>query len=200
MGKVIVGLSVSLDGIAGGNGEEDFWPVHEAVLGWVFPLAGWRRAQGMEGGEDTLDSRIWTGDYARIGAQVVGRTMYDFGAEHWGENPPFHAPVFVHTRRGGERIEKLGGTSYTFVTEGIEAVVKRAREAAGEKDVLVAGGVRTARAALAAGLVDEVQLHVAPVVIGHGLRLLDGIGQVRLRATRAVQGENALHLGYDVLR
>lgn len=127
MSKVIVGLSTSVDGIASGTSEEDFWPVHEAVLGWLFNLRSWREAQGMEGGEDTEDSRIWDEEFQRIGAQIVGRRMFDFSVDAWGENPSFHAPVFVVTHHARDRIDKRGGTSYTFVTDGITAAVEQAR-------------------------------------------------------------------------
>lgn len=171
MSTVVLGWSVSLDGIAGGGNEQEFWPVHEAILGWVFDLKSWRQAQRMDGGVEGVDSDIWQRDFDRFGAQIVGRMMYDFGQEPWGDDPPFHAPVFVHTHRAAERIEKLGGTSYTFVTDGIKAVVEQAKAAAGGRDVLIAGGVRVAQQTLAAGLVDELQLHVAPVVIGRGVLL-----------------------------
>lgn len=201
MSKVIVGLSTSVDGIASGTGEADFWTVHEAVLGWVFGLRGWREAQGMEGGEDDEDSRLWTEDNQRIGAQVVGRRMFDFAVDAWGDDPPFHAPVFVPTHRPHERIEKRGGTSYTFVTDGIGAAVEQARAAAGGRDVLIAGGLSTARQALAAGLVDELSMHIAPVVLGSGARLLDDVpGPIRLEPTR-VSGSGAVtHIRYTVLR
>lgn len=202
MSKVVVGMSVSLDGIAGGRTEEEFWPVHEAVLGWVFELSSWRAAQGMDGGRDGVDSQVWQAQFERFGAQVVGRSMFDYGVEAWGETPPFHAPVFVNTTRAGEPIEKLGGTTYTFVTAGIEAAVGAAREAANGADVLVAGGIRTAQMALRAGVVDELLLHVAPAVLEAGARLLDGdaTGKLQLRSTEVVPGEGALHLRYDVLR
>ena len=202
MSKVLLGMSVSLDGIGGGRDESEFWRVHEAVLGWVFNLRSWRSAQGMDGGEDNVDSGVWDSAFRRIGAQVVGRTMFDYGYEPWGEEPPFHAPVFVHTHRGNERIEKRGGTSYTFVTDGIASAVAQAKAAAGGRDVLIAGGIQVARLALAAGVVDELQLHVAPVLLGHGVPLLAEIGAdpIRLRNTAAVPGESALHLSYDLLR
>jgi dihydrofolate reductase len=202
MSKVILGMSLSMDGIAGGRREEEFWPVHESVLGWVFNLRSWRSAQGMDGGEDTTNSRIWAEDHARLGAQVVGRTMFDFGYEPWGDNPPFHMPVFVHTTRAGEPVEKLGGTTYTFVTEGIEAVVDQARAAAGDKDVLLAGGVSLAQQALRAGVVDELSVHIAPVLIGFGVRLFDSVAETRtrLRPTRAVESDGIVHLSYDVVR
>lgn len=197
MSKVIVGMSMSLDGIAGGEAGPDGMAIHEAVLGWVFPLRSWRAQAGQDGGDDSVDSRVWAEDFARIGPQVIGRTMFDFGYPHWGENPPFHAPVFVLTHRGQERIDKAGGTSYTFVTDGIKAAVEQARAAAGDQDVLLAGGVSVAQQALAAGLVDEVRLHVRPVLIGRGKSLF-GASQASLRCVEAVHGEGALHLRYEL--
>jgi len=117
MTKVVLGMSMSLDGIAGPkSADAEGMAIFEAVLGWVFPLRSWREQQGMEGGEDSADSRVWADNFARFGSQVVGRTMFDYGYRDWGENPPFHAPVFVLTHRGQQRIGKSGGTSYTFVT------------------------------------------------------------------------------------
>jgi dihydrofolate reductase len=195
MSKVILGMSMSLDGIAGGAGDAEGMALHEAILGWVFPLRSWRQEQGQEGGEDSLDSRIWAADFARVGPQVIGRTMFDYGEPHWGENPPFRAPVFVLTHRGSARIDQAGGTSYTFVTDGIKSAVEQARAVAGDQDVLLAGGVSLAQQALAAGLVDEIRLHVSPVVAGRGLSLF-GPAQATLRCTEAIQGEGALHLRY----
>jgi dihydrofolate reductase len=123
--------------------------------------------------------------------------MFGYGYPNWGENPPFHAPVFVVTHRGQHRIDKSGGTSYTFVTSGIESAVKQARAVAGGQDVLLAGGVSIAQQALAAGLVDEVVLHVAPVLAGRGRRLFGG-AQVDLRCMQTVHGESAVHLRYEV--
>src|SRR6266566_8539680 len=117
MTKVVVAMSMSLDGIAGPEtADADGMAIFTAILGWQFPLRSWRQEQGMDGGEDSVDSRVWAENFERFGPQVIGRTMFDFGYPNWGENPPFHAPVFVVTHRGGERIEKDGGTSYTFVT------------------------------------------------------------------------------------
>src|SRR5215467_9690926 len=198
MTKVVLGMSVSLDGIAGPKtADEDGMKVFEAVLGWVFPLRSWREQQGMEGGEDTVDSRLWAEDFSRFGPQVIGRTMFEYGYPHWGENPPFHAPVFVLTHRGQERINKSGGTSYTFVTGGVRAAVEQARAAAEGQDVLVAGGVSVAQQALAAGLVEEVGLHVVPKLVGRGVPLF-GNARADLRCTGAVRGEGAVHLRYEV--
>jgi dihydrofolate reductase len=197
MSKVVLGMSMSLDGIAGPKtADEDGMDIFAAVLGWVFPLRSWREQQGQQGGEDSVDSRVWADNFDRFGPQIVGRTMFDYGFESWGENPPFHAPVFVLTHRGQDRIDKSGGTSYTFVTGGIEAAVQQARAVAGGKDVLLAGGVSIAQQALAAGLADEVVLHVVPVLVGRGVRLF-GTAQAGLRCIETIPGEGAVHLRYE---
>ncbi len=198
MTKVVVGMSVSLDGIAGPKtADEDGMAVFEAVLGWVFPLRSWRREQGMEGGEDSVDSRVWADNFARFGPQVIGRTMFDYGYPNWGENPPFHAQVFVATHRGQDRIEMQGGTSYTFVTGGIKAAIEEARAVADGQDVLLAGGVSLAQQALAAGLADEVVLHVVPRLVGRGVRLF-GDARAELSLVETIEGEGAVHLRYEV--
>ncbi|HEX7164980.1 MAG TPA: dihydrofolate reductase family protein [Trebonia sp.] len=200
MTKVVLGMSASLDGIAGPEfPDEDGMAVFAAVLGWVFPLRSWREQQGMEGGEDSVDSQVWASNFDRFGPQVIGRRMFDYGDPNWGENPPFHAPVFVLTHRGQERIDKSGGTSYTFVTGGIKDAVEQARAVAGGKDVLLAGGVSIARQALDAGLVDEVVLHVTPVLLGRGLPLF-GTERADLRCVEVIQGPGAVHLRYEVVR
>ena len=197
MTKVVVAMSMSLDGIAGPeSADADGMAIFTTILGWQFPLRSWREQQGMEGGEDSVDSRVWAENFARFGPQVIGRTMFDYGYPNWGENPPFHAPVFVVTHRGQERIDKSGGTSYTFVTGGIKAAVEQARAVAGGKDVLLAGGVSIARQALAVGLVDELVLHVVPKLIGRGVRLFDS-ADVDLRSVETIQGEGAVHLRYE---
>lgn len=195
-------MSMSLDGIASGTTEADFWAVHEAVLGWVFNLRSWRSAQGMEGGEDNADSKLWAAEFDRVGAQIVGRRMFDFGVEPWGENPPFHAPVFVLTSRGQDRIDKEGGTSYSFVTDGIESAVAQAKAAAGGRDVLVAGGLSVAQQALRAGLVDELSLHVRPVLLGGGARLFDAIGSehIQLESDQITGSGGVTHLRYAVVK
>jgi dihydrofolate reductase len=177
MTKVVVAMSMSLDGFAGPeSADADGMALFTAILGWQFPLRSWRQEQGMDGGKDSVDSRVWADNFARFGPQVIGRTMFDFGYPNWGENPPFHAPVFVLTHRGQERIAKAGGTSYTFVTSGMAAAVEQA---------------------LAAGLVDEVVLHVVPKLVGRGVRLFGG-GEVDLRCVESVEGEGAVHLRYEV--
>jgi dihydrofolate reductase len=202
MTKVVLSMSMSLDGIAGPDvPDEDGMALFEEILGWVFPLRSWRAQQGMAGGEDTVDSKVWQENFDRFGPQVIGRRMFDYGYPNWGENPPFHAPVFVATHRGQDTIVKEGGTSYTFVTGGLAEAVEQARAvaAADGKDVLLAGGVSIAHQALEAGLAEEVVLHVVPRLAGRGLRLFD-TARADLRLTGVVQGEGALHLSYEVRR
>jgi dihydrofolate reductase len=197
MTRVVLGMSVSLDGIAGPEAPDaDGMEVFAAVLGWVFPLRSWRAQQGQEGGDDSVDSKVWQDNFDRFGPQVIGRRMFDFGYPNWGENPPFHAPVFVLTHRGQDRIDR-GDTSYTFVTGGITEAVGQARAVADGKDVLVAGGVSIAQQALDAGLADEVVLHVVPRLVGRGMRLF-GAARAGLRCTDVIQGEGAVHLSYQV--
>jgi dihydrofolate reductase len=198
MTKIVVAMSVSLDGIAGPEAaDEDGMALFGEILGWQFPLRSWRAQQGQEGGEDSVDSRVWQENFDRFGPQVIGRRMFDFGYSNWGENPPFHAPVFVLTHRGQDRIEKDGGTSYTFVTDGIAAAAGQARSVADGKDVLLAGGVSLAQQALEAGVVDEVVLHVVPRLAGRGMRLF-GAARSDLDCVEAIPGEGALHLRYQV--
>ena len=202
MTKVVLSMSMSLDGIAGPDvPDEDGMALFEEILGWVFPLRSWRAQQGMAGGEDTVDSKVWQENFDRFGPQVIGRRMFDYGYPNWGENPPFHAPVFVATHRGQDTIVKEGGTSYTFVTGGLaEAVGQAVAVAAADgKDVLLAGGVSIAHQALEAGLAEEVVLHVVPRLAGRGLRLFD-TARADLRLTEVIQGEGALHLRYEVRR
>jgi dihydrofolate reductase len=198
VGKVVLAMSTSLDGIAAPrSADAEGMAIFNAILGWQFPLRSWREQQGQPGGEDSVDSRVWAANFERFGPQVIGRRMFDSGFPYWGENPPFHAPVFVLTHRGQERIDKSGGTSYTFVTDGIKSAVEQARAVAEGKDVLVAGGVSIAQQALDAGLIDEIVVHVAPVLVGSGLRLFE-TSRADLRCVETVQGEGAIHLRYEV--
>jgi dihydrofolate reductase len=191
-------MTMSVDGVAGFQSMEPAdWDDHNALMSWLFPLASWRAQQGQDGGEDSVDSRLWQAEFDAVGPQILGRHMFDVGYPYWGDNPPFHAPVFVLTHRGQERIDKQGGTSYTFVTDGIKAAVEQARAVADGKDVLVAGGVSIAQQALVAGLVDELVLHVVPVLVGRGVPLF-GTARADLRCTEAISGEGALHLRYEV--
>lgn len=156
--------------------------VHE----WVFPLEAWRRHLGMKGGITNASSAVVEDAVAGIGATIMGRNM--FGGHPgawdpespwrgwWGDNPPYHQPVFVLTHHPREPLEMEGGTTFYFVTDGIESALDQARSAAKGQNVLLAGGANAAQQYLRAGLVDEIILSVAPVILGSGERLFDDIG------------------------
>lgn len=202
MSKVITQMSISLDGFVGGAGEADWWPTHERLLGWVFDLASWRAMQGLEGGEENDASALLAEDIDRAGAYVLGRTMFDFGEEAWGDVPPYRAPVFILTHRARETVTKGGGTSYTFVTGGVAETIRQAKAAAGDKDVMISGGAGVVRAVLGAGLLDELHLHVAPVLLGRGVRLFEGLGdeKIELERLRAVETPAMTHLQFRVVK
>jgi dihydrofolate reductase len=190
----IAGTGVSLDN-PGGDGAE---PLFE----WIHNLASWRERQGMTGGEENRDSELMREWFDATGAVVMGRTMYDTGEEFWGDNPPFRTPVFVLTHRPRPTLVKEGGTTFTFVTDGIHRALDRARAAAGDRNVDIAGGADTVRQYLAADLVDELHLHVVPVLLGAGLRLFDGPGAVRrtLEPVTVVDTPLATHLKYRFVK
>ncbi len=164
----------------------------------------WRERQGFAGGEQSVDSEIIEETFAAAGAYVMGRRMFEGGEIPWGDDPPFRAPVFVVTHRPHEVVERAGGTSFTFVTDGVEQAVKLAREAAGGKDVAVAGGGTMVRHVMQRGLLDELELHIAPVVLGDGQRLFDASLNVaddegiELTPLRVVGSPEITHLRYAV--
>ncbi|MDC0772453.1 dihydrofolate reductase family protein [Streptomyces sp. HD] len=202
---VTADLAISLDGYVagtdvgidnpGGNGAE---PLFE----WIHNLASWRERQGMTGGEENEDSRLMREWFDATGAVVMGRMMYDTGEEFWGDNPPFRTPVFVLTHRPRPTLAKEGGTTFTFVTDGMHSALDRARAAAGDRNVDIAGGASTVRQYLDAGLIDELQLHVVPALLGEGLRLFDGPGAQRqnLEQVRMVGTPLATHLKYRFVK
>ncbi|HEY8526091.1 MAG TPA: dihydrofolate reductase family protein [Acidimicrobiales bacterium] len=221
MTKVTAQMSVSLDGFyAGPRHPRDAagpeggagWADSPEALGffritrWAVDAMAWRERLGLGGGERSANSSIIEETFAAAGAYVMGRRMFDGGEGPWGDTPPFRAPVFVVTHRPRQTLVKDGGTSFTFVTDGVERAVALAREAAGAagKDVAVAGGGTVVRQVLRAGLLDELELHVAPVILGDGLRLLDaglGLGPdegIELTPTRVVETPDVLHVRYTV--
>jgi dihydrofolate reductase len=178
---------MSLDGfVAGPNPttEEPLGAGGERLHDWAIATQAWRESHGMEGGETNVDSEIVAEGLATRGATVMGRRMFSGGQgpweddpnadAWWGDEPPFRHPVFVLTHHEREPVQKQGGTTFTFVTDGIESALDQAGAAAGDKDVTVAGGAEVVQQYLAAGLFDEIQLHVAPVLLGDGVRLFDG--------------------------
>ena len=200
---------MSLDGYVAGPSQSVEHPLgiggmrlHE----WVFPLAVWRAMHGLEGGEVNESSRVVEDSLANIGATVMGRNM--FGGHPgpwdaaqpwngwWGHNPPFHHPVFVLTHYAREPLELEGGTTFIFVTEGIQAALGQAQRAAAGKDVSLAGGAQAAQQYLRAGLVDEMELNVVPVLLGSGERLFDNVGSDLhgLELVRTIAAPRVTHL------
>ena len=181
-------LSVSLDGFVAGPRQSLEDPIGEggmALHEWAFATKTFRTMFGTEGGETGLDEDRAAASRANLGATIMGRNMFgpirgewadDDWKGWWGDNPPFHTPVYVLTHHARDPLEMGGGTTFHFVTDGIEAALELARAAAGEQDVQIGGGASTAGQYLRAGLVDELELHVAPVVLGSGERLLEDLG------------------------
>ena len=212
MGKVVVDISMSLDGfVAGPNPtlEEPLGKKGEELHEWVVRTNYWRERHGLEGGEEDEDSEVIREASSSVGASVMGRKMFSGGSGPWesdprsmgwwGDEPPFHTPVFVLTHHAREPEEMEGGTTFFFVTDGIEAAIEQARAAAGEGNVAIGGGANAIQQALAAGLVDELQVHVAPILLGGGTRLFgEGAAPIRLEATRVLASPRATHVKFDV--
>jgi dihydrofolate reductase len=213
MTRVTAQMSLSLDGYYAGprlEGSGDWMGSPEAagffrITRWAIGAQAWRERQGFKGGERNVSSDIIDESFKAAGAYVMGRRMADGGEVPWGDEPPFHAPVFVVTHRPRETLVKEGGTSFTYVTDGLESAVEQARAAAGGKDVAVAGGGSLVREVLDAGLLDQLDLHIAPVLLGDGMQLFDPTGlnlgameALELTATRVVESDDVLHLRYDV--
>jgi dihydrofolate reductase len=190
MGKVFADQSISLDGFSAGPNVGMSNPMGdggEELHAWQF--RGGRRAQ-------VLDNLFGS----RTGAVVVGRHTFDLGEKPWGDEPPFHLPVFVVTHRPKETVPKRGGTTYTFVTDGIQGAVARARETAGDRDVVVLGGASIIQQCIRAGLLDELRLHLAHILLGGGTSLFDGLdpASLALERTRLVDDEDVTHLDFRV--
>ena len=214
MSKLMLDISMSLDGfVAGPNASLDEplgqggERLHEGIIG----LDAWRERHGLEGGERSADNAVVEESLARTGAVVMGRKMWSGGSgpwEHdpnadgwWGDEPPFRVPVFVLTHHP-RASEVRADTPIEFVTEGSDAALERACAAAGEWDVYVAGGADVAQQYLAAGLVDELQVHIAPVLLGGGVRLFaeDGPPLTILECDRVVESPAVTHMRYRVAR
>ena len=210
MSKLKFQISVSLDGFVAGPNQSEENPLGEGgeqLHEWVISLAAWRKSHGREGGEVNASSTIFEEAIANVGATIMGRGMFGGGPGPWGEDPwqgwwgdepPFHHPVFVLTHHERERLELEGGNSFTFVTDGVESALAQAKEAAGGKDVAIGGGAETIQQYLAAGLVDEMLLTVVPVVLGDGARLLDNLdpGRGGFEQVEVVEAPGVAHLRY----
>ncbi|MGC1852726.1 MAG: dihydrofolate reductase family protein [Solirubrobacterales bacterium] len=212
MSKLRLEISVSLDGYVAGPNQSEEHPLGEGgeqLHDWVVKLAAWREPHGHEGGEVNASTPVFEEATANLGAVIMGRNMFGGGPGPWGEDPwngwwgdepPFHVPVFVLTHHEREPLELKGGTTFTFVTDGIESALEQAKEAAGGKDVSLGGGAEVAQQYLSAGLIDELQLNVVPLLLGDGSRLFDnGAGAgLALEPLLAVDTPEVTHLRYRV--
>jgi dihydrofolate reductase len=216
MRELKLDITMSLDGyVAGPNQtlEQPLGAGGERLHEWAYAMATWREQHGRAGGEKNVDDDIYREGVDATGAVLMGRKMFSGGAGPWeddpnamgwwGDEPPFGVPVFILTHHPREPVEMQGGTTFTFVTEGADAALAQARAAAEDKNVAIAGGADVAQQYLRAGLVDEVQIHLAPLLLGDGgVRLFDGLGSdlPTLQATRVIESELVTHIRYRVVR
>jgi dihydrofolate reductase len=203
-------ISMSLDGYVAGPNQSQENPLGEGgeqLHNWAFALGAWRQLHGMEGGDVNESAPVVEQSRENIGAGVMGRNMFgpigggpwgDDWTGWWGEDPPYHYPVFVLTHYPRDPLTMNGGTTFHFVTDGIESALERAREAAQGKDVVLWGGGDVVNQYLTAGLLDELELNVVPVLLGGGSRLFDraGAADVQLEQVRAIQAPGVTHLKY----
>jgi dihydrofolate reductase len=213
MSKVRAAISMSLDGYVAGPNETQDEPLGEGgeqLHEWMFGLRAWREPHGEGGGEENASNEVMVEGNANIGAEIMGRgkfgpaTRGPWGEDPWrgwwGDDPPFHKPVFVLTSHPREPLT-LSDTTFTFVTDGIESALAQARDAAGDRDVFLGGGADSINQYLAAGLVDELELHVVPILLGGGARLLEGVGpDIKLEQVRVIEAPGVTHLKYRVAR
>src|SRR5215211_7109715 len=207
MSKVRVHISVSADGFVAGPNQSEENPLGEAgerLHDWIVALRAWREPHGLEGGEVNASTPVVGESLADVGAEIMGRGKFgppgggpwgdDPWPGWWGDDPPFHMPVFVVTHHEREPLT-LSDTTFTFVTDEIESALDQAREAAGGQEVFIGGGAQIINQYLAGGVVDELELHVVPILLGSGARLFDGVGPgLKLEQLRAVEAPGVAHL------
>ena len=204
----VLSFAMSIDGYSAGPNQDLQHPLGVRgfeLMEWFSPTRVWRRMLGHEDGETGVDNRIAEESFAGIGAYILGRNMFgpirgpwpdESWKGWWGDDPPYHVPVFVLTHHPRSSLTMAGGTVFHFVTDGIHAALKRARAAAGDRDVRLGGGVATVRQYLRASLIDELHLAIRPVLLGSGENLLGGIDMRALgyECDRYVAGERATHV------
>ena len=210
MGKFKVSISMSLDGFVAGPDQSETNPLGiggEQLHDWIVPLGVWRESHEREGGEINASTPIAEGILGNVGATVMGRNMFGGGPGPWrddswkgwwGDDPPYHSPVFVLTHHAREPLEMKGGTTFHFVTAGIESALEQARAAAGDKDVSLGGGADAAQQYLAAGLLDEIVVSIVPLLLGGGARLFDNLGEAtpKLEQIEAIEAPGVTHVRY----
>jgi dihydrofolate reductase len=213
MSKLRFQLAVSLDGFVAGPDQSEENPLGvggEDLHEWIVELEAWRKQHGLEGGEVNASTPVVEELQSNVGATVMGRNMFGGGPGPWsedppwkgwwGDNPPFQTPVFVLTHHPREPLEMEGGTTFIFVTDGIGSALERAKEAADGQDVRLGGGANVVQQYLAAGLVDEFELHIVPILLGAGERLLENVGKLKVEQVRAIQAPGVTHIKYRVLK
>ncbi len=214
MSKLRCHISVSADGFVAGPDQSEENPLGEGgerLHDWAVSLAAWREPHGEQGGEVNESTQIMAETLENVGAGVMGRNMFGpvGGGDWedgrwtgwWGENPPYHNDVYILTHHPREPVEMEGGTTFHFVTDGIERALERAKESAQGRDVRLWGGAHVVNQYLAAGLLDELELHIVPVLLGDGARLFEGLdgADIRLEQVRAVEAPGVTHLKYRVI-
>ena len=215
MSKLRCHISISADGFVAGPKQSEENPLGEGgerLHDWAVSLAAWRESHDKAGGEVNASSQIMQETLANVGAGVMGRNMFgpvtggDWGDGQWkgwwGDDPPYHNDVFILTHHPREPVEMQGGTTYHFVTDGVQRALERAKASAGGQDVRLWGGAEVIQQYLAAGLLDELELHIAPVLLGGGARLFDNLGgaDFRLEQVRAVEAPGVTHVKYRIVR
>jgi len=211
MGSITCHISISLDGFVAGPNQSLENPIGEGGMRlhqWVFETASWREQHGESGGARTVDSEVLDDAVQNVGAYIMGRKMFGGGEGPWddtwqgwwGDEPPYHVPVFVLTHHAREPLLMRGGTTFSFVTTGIDAALQQARQAAGDKDISIAGGARTIQQYLAAGMLDELYLHIVPVILGAGERLLVDVGDPTLEPVEVIASPVVTHVKYRIVR
>jgi len=225
MPRLRMRISMSLDGFVAGPNQSVDTPLGEGGEGlheWAFALEAWRKPHKLKGGEVNPSTAVMEESLANIGATIMGRNMFGghpggwetsppgrsgvparpgegkyLWTGWWGDDPPFHHPVFVLTHHPRPTFELKGGNSFTFVTDGIESALRQARQAAGGKDIALAGGAKACQAYLRAGLVDEMEIHLVPILLGGGERLFEGVNDLKgLEPVRTVATREVTHLKF----
>jgi dihydrofolate reductase len=209
MGSVKCQISISLDGFVAGPNQSIENPIGEGGIRlheWALQTEAWRRQHGLTGGERTADSDVIDDAVQGVGAYIMGRNMFGGGGGPWdekwtgwwGEEPPYHAPVFVLSSHPREPLLMKGGTTFTFVSDGIESALQQALAAGGGSDVAIAGGASVVQQYLKAGLLDELYLHIVPIILGTGERLLADIGDPVFEPVQVIASPAATHIKYRV--
>jgi len=215
MSKLRFQITMTLDGYVAGPNQSVENPLGEGVgplHDWLYSLKTFREMHGDTGGGETgTNDDVLREAFENVGATIMGRNMFGGGPGPWanepwkgwwGDDPPFRTPVFVLTHHARKPLAMQGGTTFTFVTDGIESALNQAKEAAGGKDVSLGGGAKAAQQYLAAGLIDEMEIHLAPMLLGAGERLFNNLAgsDVKVEQIRVIETPDVTHLKYRIVK